>query len=197
MTNENAIHRLLLVRHRKDCTDLLAEALDMAIEALQQGCDKVAESCDDLISRQAAIDALEKVAELFPWRVPGNRDTYDRYNEAWNDAIGRAEIEIEELPSAQPEQRWIPCSERLPEDIRPVLVTWKNTDPASYYQYIVGKHFIGTAHYCKGKWYWYSSVTEDLLAEYEKCDSEEFDEAIEVVAWMPLPEPYKDGDENG
>ena len=85
---------------------------------------------------------------------------------------------------------WIPCSERLPEDIRPVLVTWKNTDPASYYQYIVGKHFIGTAHYCKGKWYWYSSVTEDLLAEYGKCESEEFDEAIEAVAWMPLPKPY-------
>jgi len=58
---------------------------------------------DDVIYRQQAIDALEKVAELFPWRVPGNRDTYDRYNEAWNDAIGRAEIEIEELPSAQPE----------------------------------------------------------------------------------------------
>ena len=61
---------------------------------------------DDLISRQAAIDALEKIAELFPWRVPGNRDTYDHYNEAWNDAIERAEIEIEELPSAQPEQRY-------------------------------------------------------------------------------------------
>lgn len=85
---------------------------------------------------------------------------------------------------------WIPCSERLPEDIRPVLVTWKNNDPASYYQYIVGKHFIGTAHYHRGKWYWYSSVTEDLLAEYGTCDSEEFDEAIEAVAWMPLPQPY-------
>ena len=46
---------------------------------------------------------LKKVAALFPWKVPGNRDSYDRYNEAWNDAIGRAEIEIEELPSAQPE----------------------------------------------------------------------------------------------
>ena len=44
MTNETAIHRLLLVRHRKDCTELLAEALDMAIEALsaqpEQGCDE-------------------------------------------------------------------------------------------------------------------------------------------------------------
>ena len=64
---------------------------------------------DEVISRQAAIDALEKVAELFPWRVLGNRDTYDRYNEAWNDAIGRAEIEIEELPSARPEEDCDTC----------------------------------------------------------------------------------------
>ena len=68
----------------------------------QEGTTKDATS--DLINRQATIDALEKVARLFPYRVPGNRDTYDRYNEAWNDAIGRAEIEIEELPSAQPEE---------------------------------------------------------------------------------------------
>lgn len=87
--------------------------------------------------------------------------------------------------------QWIPCSERLPEDIRPVIVTWKNTDPASYYQYIVGKHFTGTACYKNGKWYWYSSTTEDMLAEYGRYDSEEFDEAIECIAWMPLPEPYK------
>lgn len=101
---------------------------------------------------------------------------------------------IDDAPSVIPQQKegeWIPCSERLPKDIRPVLVTWKNTDPASYYQYIVGKHFIGTAHYHRGKWYWYSSVTEDLLAEYGKCDSEEFDEAIEAVAWMPLPTAYE------
>jgi hypothetical protein len=97
----------------------------------------------------------------------------------------------------QPERkkgRWIPCSERLPENIRPVIVTWKNTDPASYYQYIVGKHFTGTACYKNGKWYWYSSTTEDMLAEYGRYDSEEFDEAIECIAWMPLPEPYKEGE---
>ena len=95
---------------------------------------------------------------------------------------------IETMPDAVSE--WIPCSERLPENIRPVLVTWKNNDPASYYQYIVGKHFTGTACYKNGKWYWYSSTTEDMLAEYGRYDSEEFDEAIECIAWMPLPEPY-------
>ena len=88
---------------------------------------------------------------------------------------------------------WISVGEKLPEDIKPVIITWKNTDPASYYQHIVGKHFIGTGHYCNGKWFWYSSVCEDLLAEYGKSDIDELDEAIEVIAWMPLPEPYKGG----
>ena len=100
-------------------------------------------------------------------------------------------IALDTVIEAAEETRWIPVSERLPEDIKPVIVTWKNTDPKSYYQYIVGKHFIGTAHYKSGKWFWYSSITEDLLAEYGKCDSEEFDEAIEVIAWQPLPQPYK------
>ena len=87
----------------------LDEAIDMAMDALRAQAERTEERtethgvCLDAIDRQATIDALEKVAELFPWRVPGNRDSYDRYNEAWNDAIGRAEIEIEKLPSAQPE----------------------------------------------------------------------------------------------
>ena len=102
------------------------------------------------------------------------------------------EINAEPTIVTERTRKWVPVSERLPEDIRPVIITWKNTDPKSYYQYIVGKHFIGTAHYKNGNWFWYSSVTEDLLAEYGHCEIEEFDEAIEVVAWMPLPEPYEE-----
>lgn len=113
------------------------------------------------------------------------------------DLLFKAADTIEMLSEKASGQAWIPCEERLPEDIRPVIVTWKNNDPKSYYQYIVGKHFIGTAHYYRGKWYWYSSVTEDLLAEYGKCETEEFDEAIEAVAWMPLPEPYMKGADDG
>ena len=116
------------------------------------------------------------------------QEQIDRYGQEY-DAEGIEALDM--AIKALEQTRWIPVSERLPEDIKPVIVTWKNTDPKSYYQYIVGKHFIGTAHYKSGKWFWYSSVTEDLLAEYGKCDSEEFDEAIEVVAWMTLPQPYK------
>ena len=137
---------------------------------------------NDLISRQAAIKAL---AKFVPYVI------CDESTESYTNGLTDAYNLICQLPSAQPEQRWIPCSERLPEDIRPVIVTWKNTDPKSYYQYIVGKHFTGTACYKNGKWYWYSSTTEDMLAEYGRYDSEEFDEAIECIAWMPLPEPYE------
>lgn len=119
---------------------------------------------------------------------PFRLSEFYRFYELPNIAVSRENFE--KMRPAQSAQQWIPCSERLPEDIRPVIVTWKNTDPKSYYQYIVGKHFTGTACYKNGKWYWYSSTTEDMLAEYGRYDSEEFDEAIECIAWMPLPEPF-------
>lgn len=170
----------------------------------------------DCISRQAAIDAHYEYCNKHPdagfpvWSLkiledlpPSQPDLSGYSDKLWKKAYERGKAEaLAQLEEAyisgeteaearfHAQQRWIPCSERLPEDIRPVIVTWKNTDPASYYQYIVGKHFTGTACYKNGKWYWYSSTTEDMLSEYGRYDSEEFDEAIECIAWMPLPEPY-------
>ena len=139
---------------------------------------------NDYIDRQKAVELLDNLLGMV-------EDTQE------NDYDTALKMGIEALNAdVQPVQRWIPCNERLPENIRPVIVTWKNTDPKSYYQYIVGKHFTGTACYKNGKWYWYSSTTEDMLAEYGRYDSEEFDEAIECIAWMPLPEPYKGGEQN-
>ena len=89
---------------------------------------------------------------------------------------------------------WIPLKERLPENFSTVIVTWKNNVPAAYYAKIKGKPFVGAAIYFRGEWYWYSAVTEDLLAEYGRCPSEKMD-GIEVVAWMPLPEHYKEAEE--
>ena len=91
----------------------------------------------------------------------------------------------------QEQDGWIPVTERLPETTDPVNVTWANNDPVSYYEDIRGKRFTATACYHKGKWWWYSAVCQDLLDEYGKsCMDDEIDEAIEILAWRPLPEAY-------
>lgn len=59
---------------------------------------------NDCISRQAAIDALDVLCQEHRYRIPGKSETYSQYNEAWQDALGRAENAIGNLPSAQPEQ---------------------------------------------------------------------------------------------
>jgi hypothetical protein len=105
----------------------------------------------DLISRQAAIRWVK--IECNPYGKP----TLDFES-------GKKVIEhLEQMPSAQPEPRWIPCSERLPEGNLYVLVTYK-------YQY--GLMDIGIT--------WYSE------RENKWCD------ARPIIAWMPLPAPYKE-----
>ncbi len=96
------------------------------------------------------------------------------------------------LMNEEPEMEWIPVTERLPKDNEAVNVTWINRDPASYYQHIKDKPFVATGVYYRGQWYWWSSVVEDYLAEYGKCDFEKIDEAIDITHWMPLPEPPKE-----
>ena len=105
-------------------------------------------------------------------------------------------MRIGNLQSAQPEQRWIPCSERMPEDNVPVNITWVNHKPEEYYAAIKDKPFTATGVYFKGKWYWYSATIEDCLAEYGRAEWDEIEEetadCIEIVAWQYLPEPYKE-----
>lgn len=57
----------------------------------------------DLIERQAAIDAIDVLCQEHRYRIPGKAETYGQYNEAWQDALGRAEGVICDLPSAEPE----------------------------------------------------------------------------------------------
>jgi len=98
-------------------------------------------------------------------------------------------------PTIQPEPTWIPCSERLPDDLAEVNVTWVNHEPEPYYESIKSKPFTASAVYYEGKWYWYSSVCADVLAEYGRNDVDKVDDTIEITAWRPLPEPYRGGDE--
>ena len=86
---------------------------------------------------------------------------------------------------------WIPVSERLPDNTDPVNITWVNHDPESYYADIKDKPFTATGHYCNGRWWWYSVTCQDYLDEYGHWDIDAMDDAIEVIAWMPLPKPYE------
>ena len=87
--------------------------------------------------------------------------------------------------------RWIPVSERLPEDLEPVNITWINHEPESYYKDIKDKPFTATGVYFNGQWYWWSTLCTDTLAEYSHNFDDVIDAAIEITAWRPLPEPYK------
>lgn len=77
------------------------------------------------------------------------------------------------LSSAQPELQWIPCSERLPNGQTEVIVSCVDDSGDTKFRYTASG--------------W---VTTD--GEYWIVDNEinPF-----VVAWMPLPEPWKDGAE--
>ena len=93
---------------------------------------------------------------------------------------------IDDAPAAP---RWVRCEERLPENNDAVNVVWVNRNPESYYADIKDKPFVSTAHYHKGKWYWFSSTCKDFLDEYGRCEVDEVDKDIDILYWMPLPSP--------
>mgnify|MGYP002525937405 CR=1 FL=1 len=86
---------------------------------------------------------------------------------------------------------WIPVSERLPNELEPVNITWINHNPESYYADIKDKPFTATGVYFNGQWYWWSSLCTDILAEYSHNYDDVIDRDVEIIAWMPLPEPYE------
>ena len=67
------------------------------------------ETMNDFISRQAAIDALDVLCQEHRYKIPGKIETYSQYNEAWQDALDRAEGAIFNLPSSQPERTCVNC----------------------------------------------------------------------------------------
>ena len=117
---------------------------------------------NDLISRQAAIDAINKAFErVFAW--DGTSPLGDKV--------------LENVPSAQPEQRWIPCDKGEPDEDMECWVTVKTTDAlyrgnfTKRYGERRDKGFITS-----GGFMWWNTA----------------------LAWMPIyePEPYRpEGDD--
>lgn len=116
------------------------------------------------------------------------QEQIDRYGQEYDaEGIEALEIAIKVLEQTM----WIPCSERLPEELEPVNITWVNHEPEPYYHDIKDRNFIATGIYYRGQWYWYSTTCADYLGEYGSNEIDKVDDAVEIIAWMPLPEPYK------
>lgn len=159
---------------------------------------------NDLISRQAAIDELDFYAELLRRLLDGTHIVgVEREKYEWGlELIESCISDMEELSSAQPEdctdcreydherhncpkwckvirntveelkaeQRWIPCSERLPEDEEEVIVSVRDDSGDNTLDY--------------SSCGWYACAGDFWVVDNDPC--------YKVVAWMPLPEPYKD-----
>ena len=86
-----------------DYIDVSVDAVKMAISALSVPETNVG----DTIYGQAAIEAIKALLEVLRqehrYKIPGEMETYSEYNEAWQDALNRAEIVIENWLSAQPD----------------------------------------------------------------------------------------------
>lgn len=141
------------------------------------------------MTNRDAINLLEEVKIL--------DDTMYAYNPKYLDALDMAltALEAEETWYATHEYpqktHWIPCSERLPEEHESVWAKAKGTDRWSEAMWekqsdevIVTELFedgttrTDTACTHDGEWY----VKVKIVKR-------------KIIAWMPLPEPYKRGEE--
>lgn len=83
---------------------------------------------------------------------------------------------LRKVPAIEPQQRWIPCSERLPENEEQVLIYAWNV------HYVLAKY--REIRTCDGV-YKMAWVTEDAYSTPREIKHK-------VICWMPLPEPYRE-----
>lgn len=76
--------------------------------------------------------------------------------------------ELKDIPSAEPEQRWIPVSEALPKVRTDVLLAFEKNMAVGFYSYDCWNVNTGNG--------FYTGV---------------FTDEDKPIAWMPLPEIYK------
>lgn len=140
--------------------------------------DCVCEKCDCLEKaynkgRADAIEAfIQTKAEVVSWLVKRLQEWYETTNGALLEHIYDIAESMKGDACRADAMTWIPCSERLPEDRRVVLVTayWHGT-----YQIMEACYFGDGVWWC---------------VPYNNCGKHM--QRLNPKAWMPLPEPYNE-----
>lgn len=114
----------------------------------------------DLISRRAVYQELSLL--LSDW------------DDDFNKIVSKCLKAVDKLPSIQPEQRWIPVSERLPKSSGVYIVTREFNDGFESANLTDACYFDGSI--------WYGDNRINHVREY--VDKK-------IKAWMPLPGPWK------
>lgn len=122
----------------------------------------------DLISRKEVI-------ELLTSRIISSKGIYGDLGGA---VSGVREL-IKAMPSAEPERKWIPVTERLPEEETDVLVSVHFDGHKSPTVDLPPSDYVEIASHVDGFW---SSLSDEYKVAWKKHH---------VVAWMPTPEPYR------
>ena len=130
---------------------------------------------NDLISRQDAIDAIERT-EWYHQAPDGTmvHGANSALHQAWykEQDVYKA---LENVPTAQ---RWIPVTEQLPNCNGIYIVTRIMSDGFECRNIVDACYFDGSDS-------WHDDTRVNHGRKY----------LTDVVAWMPLPEPYReDGD---
>ena len=166
---DDLISRLSELRCQYNCFDKNEQdAYRTLSEAIKALSDIPYTNVGDTISRQAAIDMLE-----------GRLQANGYSNVALVSELNRSIGCLMRLPSAPPKHvEWIPCSERLPEEAGQYLITVKYKHVNDSYEDVYAEH----GEWFDGRW--------DMFC-FGHCG-----EVEDIIAWMPLPEPYKDGEQD-
>lgn len=91
-------------------------------------------------------------------------------------------VVVEDAPTIDAVPRWIPCEERLPNDDEDVLISYCHKEGEGNTSHV----YIDITSY--GQMYFGGNRVGDY--KHWRAPFEYFESNYEVIAWMPLPEPY-------
>lgn len=186
---EKTIEQLERISHNLATIGEKADYTEIAIKALEK------EPCEDCVSRKEVLDAITEIDDNT------NMDIYtNEVREIINalppvtpvaciakvklrkeDIQELVDEKMEEIVVERKEEKWIPCSERLPEEDGDYLLWGKIDEDEDEYTFI-GSYDSG----CEEFGIWQEQFDRTTLG----CLGSDFFEYASVIAWMPLPSPY-------